>query len=67
MASAASVGMLAAFPFDPFNLIALWVGPPIAVAGVLMAGAVRGRRAANLSFVPIATGAMTGVRLIGRW
>lgn len=67
MASVASVGMVASIPFDPLSIVALWAGPPIAIAGVLVAGAARGRRAGRLAIAPIVTGRMHGLAVAGRW
>ena len=67
MAAVASVGMIAALPFDPFGIVVSWVGPPIAIAGVLIAGAARGRRFAQTSVAPIVTRHVTGIGISGRW
>jgi hypothetical protein len=67
MASVASVGMVASIPFDPFSIVALWAGPPIAIAGVLVAGAARGRRAGRLALAPIVAARMHGLAIAGTW
>lgn len=67
MASVASVAMVVAIPFDPLSVVALWAGPPIAIAGVLVAGSARGRRVDAVSVAPIVTARMTGLAVAARW